>query len=95
MSPEDFINAFQQPQNIKSEFERGYFQPSKVMISLTDKFIEGITKVISNEIRVQKLTQNKTLFFVMVDKDIAEVYSLLNNGYEASWQYQGTHRTQQ
>lgn len=92
MSPEDFINAFQQSQNVESEFERGYFSPSSEMLALTDKFIEALSKKIPNEIRVQKLNESKTLFFIVVDKDIAEVYSLLNSGYEASWQYQGTHK---
>jgi len=70
--------------------ERGYFQPSETMLRLIDDFIYALNTAIDNEIRLQKL-HSKTLIFIMLDTSLAEVYSILNNGIEVSWQYQGTH----
>lgn len=70
--------------------ERGYFNPQPEMLALTDNFIENLNLKIDNEIRISK-RGNHTQVLIMVDTNIAEVYTVMNNGIEAGWQFQGVH----
>ncbi len=71
--------------------ERGFFAPSQAMLSLTQVFVEAVRLKTGKVVTTKTLSNVKTLMFVMVDIDIAEVYGILNNGIEVSLQFQGTH----
>lgn len=70
--------------------ERGYFNPRPEMLALTDKFIEALTLKIEEEIRISR--QGNTMqILIMVDTNMAEVYTLTNDGNQAAYRYEGTH----
>ena len=71
--------------------ERGYFNPSRAMLDLTNVFIETLKAKLEQEIIIQVLSPHKTLIFIMVDTNIAEVYGIINDGISAQWMYQGMH----